>query len=153
MSKLMSVCNYIIGRCNELNIYIDLLKLQKLIYYCQSWSLAYGRGAIFPEHFEAWIHGPVIRSVYDKFKEKRMYEKITIHDIDNKHSEYSLTEDDEQLIGAVILYYGKLTGDQLEALTHMEEPWKKARKGLMPYEKSKNHISEEIMEHYYKSLL
>lgn len=146
MPKLTSVCNYIIRKCNDLDIYINKIKLQNLIYYCQSWSLAHNRGKLFSEHFEAWTRGPVIKSIYNIFKEKPMYEKITIHDIENIHLKYFLTEDDKQLIDAVILHYGKFTEDQLEALVCMEEPWRRARN-------CKNHISEEIMERYYKYIL
>jgi uncharacterized phage-associated protein len=35
------------------------LKLQKLLYYCESYHLAYFDDILIPEEFEAWVHGPV----------------------------------------------------------------------------------------------
>jgi uncharacterized phage-associated protein len=43
-------------------------KLQKLVYYAQAWSLAFTEKPLFPEKFEAWIHGPAVPSLYRKFK-------------------------------------------------------------------------------------
>ena len=48
---------------------ITHLKLQKLIYYSQAWSLALNGIALFEEDFEAWAHGPVIPEVYQEYKE------------------------------------------------------------------------------------
>lgn len=44
---------------------ITPLKLQKLIYYAQAWSLALPERAypLFDEDMQAWAHGPVVESV------------------------------------------------------------------------------------------
>src|SRR5688572_9971276 len=34
------------------------LRLQKLLYYVQGWSLAQRGEAMFPDRIEAWAHGP-----------------------------------------------------------------------------------------------
>ena len=39
-------------------------KLQKLVYYCQAWSLVWDENVLFPEEIEAWANGPVVREVY-----------------------------------------------------------------------------------------
>jgi uncharacterized phage-associated protein len=44
------------------------LKLQKLMYYAQGFSLVLFNKPLFPERIEAWIHGPVIPAVYHKYK-------------------------------------------------------------------------------------
>jgi uncharacterized phage-associated protein len=43
---------------------IDQMKLQKLLFYAHAWHLAYGKGPLFENDFEAWPWGPVIRDVY-----------------------------------------------------------------------------------------
>ncbi|WP_340375862.1 type II toxin-antitoxin system antitoxin SocA domain-containing protein [Streptomyces sp. SS7] len=35
------------------------MKLQKLVYYCQAWHLAWEGRALFPEAIQAWASGPV----------------------------------------------------------------------------------------------
>lgn len=152
MNSVHAVCDYIIARCDEADIYIDSLKLQKLLYYCQGWNLAFDRGRLFDEVFQAWIHGPVCRAVYDRFRGNSLYSRITRQDI-NPFSYNPLSPEDQQLVASVLEVYGCYTGDQLEYLTHMEEPWQEARRGLAPHERSENVISEATMEKCYKARL
>lgn len=45
------------------------LKLQKLVYYAQVWSLALFDKPLFDEDFEAWTYGPALPSLYQRFKD------------------------------------------------------------------------------------
>src|SRR5689334_14747494 len=47
---------------------ISNLKLQKLCYYAQAWSLALDGKPLFGERIEAWAHGPAIPALYGRFK-------------------------------------------------------------------------------------
>ena len=47
---------------------ITPMKLQKLLYYCQGYSLALTGKPIFYEEIEAWKNGPVVESVYQEYK-------------------------------------------------------------------------------------
>jgi uncharacterized phage-associated protein len=40
------------------------MRLQKLLYYCQGWFLAWYGKPLFPDRIEAWKHGPVVPAVY-----------------------------------------------------------------------------------------
>ena len=43
-------------------------KLQKLCYYAQAWHCTLRNGEpLFMNPIEAWIHGPVIRSLYKEY--------------------------------------------------------------------------------------
>src|SRR5205823_14692025 len=42
------------------------LRLQKLLYYAQAWSLVLRESELFPEEIEAWRWGPVVPAVYNK---------------------------------------------------------------------------------------
>ena len=44
------------------------MKLQKMLYYQQGFHLAYFGTPLFDDDFEAWMYGPVIPSVYEKYK-------------------------------------------------------------------------------------
>jgi uncharacterized phage-associated protein len=46
--------------------------------------------------------------------------------------------------------YGELSGDELEALNHSEEPWIKARSSRKPWERCTEIIQEEDMKNYYR---
>ncbi len=56
------------------------LKLQKLLYYAQGISLSQNDCVLFKEKIEAWEHGPVVKSVFNKFSSKGRTE-ITIEDV------------------------------------------------------------------------
>ncbi len=43
-------------------------KTAKITLFCQAWYLGYYGTALFEEDFEAWVHSPVIRKVYETYK-------------------------------------------------------------------------------------
>lgn len=54
------------------------LKLQRLLFYCDAYHLAYFDKELITDKFEAWVHGPVSRKVYGSLKDKYMlYEELT----------------------------------------------------------------------------
>ncbi len=48
---------------------ISNLKLQKLLYYAQGFSLALTGKPLFNDQIKAWIHGPVVPSVWADYRE------------------------------------------------------------------------------------
>lgn len=117
-------------------------KLQKLCYYVQAWSLAIQGIRMMDCEFQAWVHGPVCRELYDCCK-RELYEAI------DKAEQTELDEPVTYFINLVLEMYGNFTGDQLETMTHAEPPWKEARRGLRYWEPSMNTISEDLMASYY----
>ena len=80
------IADYIIMRLtsDEDDRGMDLinLKLQKLLYYVQAWFLGIEGKRFLNTSFEAWVHGPVSRDVFDRFKDsKNLYSQITVKDI------------------------------------------------------------------------
>ena len=67
---VLSVCRHVVNYCNENNLYIDNLKLQKLLYFIQAQFLfeSNGREACFREEIVAWPYGPVVVEAYEEFK-------------------------------------------------------------------------------------
>lgn len=123
-------------------------KIQKLSYYFEAWSNAlYGTSLINDTQFEAWVHGPVSPELYNKYREYRW------QDVPQSEVDQSLYEKDAlELLESVWLTYGDKSANELEALTHSEEPWKKARIGLGETEASHNVINAEDMKNYYASI-
>ena len=65
MQTVFDVALYFLNRSDSAGSYaITHLKLQKLVYYAQAWSLAVRGEPIFEEHIEAWTHGPVSPDLY-----------------------------------------------------------------------------------------
>ncbi|WP_208932366.1 Panacea domain-containing protein [[Haemophilus] ducreyi] len=60
--------NYFLSQCNseENGDLISNLKIQKLVYYAQGFSLAINNKPLFSEKIQAWTHGPVTPELYNK---------------------------------------------------------------------------------------
>ena len=121
-------------------------KVQKLCYYAQGWYAAITLEKLFEEDLQAWVHGPVSPTLYERFKAYG-YNKIP-----QKESK-SIDEELKGIVQQIYRIYGKLDGDQLEELSHQESPWLNARKGLQPHESSTNVIDFNDMVSFFQSKL
>lgn len=115
---------------------ISNLKLQKLLYYAQSYSLALNDKPLFNEKFEAWTHGPVIPIIYQKYKN---YGSDGIKEYDD----VSLDLDTEKLLLEIYDVFGKYSAWGLRELTHSEYPW------INAYER-KTLVNEKDMKECFK---
>jgi uncharacterized phage-associated protein len=144
------ICNYIIVKVKDAEAGLNNLKLQKLLYYVQAWHLAFYHEPQFAGKFQAWIHGPVNREIYDRFADtKSLYSEITIKDVPADFDLDSLPESERMHIDSVLEAYAPFRGFELEEMTHNEEPWIEARKGCRSTERCETEIKEETMQRFY----
>lgn len=122
-------------------------KLQKLVYYCQAWSLVWDEEPIFSEEIQAWADGPVCPALYQEHKGK-----FRLGPEDIRGNPENLSPSQKATIDAVLDYYGDKTGRYLSDLTHMERPWLEARAGLNPGERGEAVIELNDMVDYYGGL-
>lgn len=146
MANASQISNYIIQFFQEAGDPVTNLKLQKLLYYVQGWSLALRDEAAFNEQIEAWVHGPVQPSIY------RQYQSYRWNPINEEVIKPSLDADLANLIDEVLGAYGMDSGYELELRTHQEPPWIDARKGVPADEPSNEIISHDAMSSYFKTL-
>jgi uncharacterized phage-associated protein len=150
---------YVILFCHNLGVSISPLKLQKLLYYIQSWHIAkLNKSQLFDSLPEAWVNGPVYREVYDKFKTTFFRNNNITTDLEEielakqllkRQVELGLNEDQLSLVNSVLEIYCKLSDERLVLLTHSEKPWNEARKGLSPIERSNNTLSIDTIYSYF----
>lgn len=162
MPTALDIAKYIIVFNDCKGDIVTNKKLQKLLYYVQAWSLVHFEYPFFDEYPEAWSHGPVYPTVYQRYKIFG-YQPIALDDyqdgieagqlINNVKSKIGLTDDQLGLVDTVLTKYGSLSPAQLEILTHSEKPWLEKRVGLSEFERSDNTISFETMKEYYSGLL
>ena len=69
MYDVLSIARFIINYCNEKNIVISNLKLQKILYFVQAYFLITFNRPCFRENIEAWDFGPVVPEAYHEFKQ------------------------------------------------------------------------------------
>ncbi len=147
MTTAQQVADYILWSSHESGSFLSNLKLQKLLYYVQAWHLAvYGR-PMFPEKFQAWIHGPAIPEIY------RRYESYQWRNIDEGVERPALDDRAIEFVEEVLEEYGPLDARRLEYLARREEPWIEARNGIDIDEPCFAEIDERVMEWCYRQRL
>ncbi|HID4048525.1 TPA: Panacea domain-containing protein [Pluralibacter gergoviae] len=130
------------------------LKLQKLAYYADAWYLAFFDEKLVDEDFQAWIHGPVSRAIYDRFSaSKSLYSNITLEDCTPGFDLSDVPAAASAHIDSVLEVYGAFTGAQLEDMTHKEDPWIKAREGYRPSQRCEEIIDRNVTRNYYRNRL
>ncbi len=123
-------------------------KLQKLCYYTQSWSLAWGRGTVFGETIEAWKQGPVVEALWQQNAGAGSV-LLTRQEVTGDPSAVASWG---ETIDVVYGFYGSRSADWLSQLTHREAPWMDARRGVDPDQRSKNPITTEALREFYTPL-
>lgn len=144
MASVLNVAQYVLNKVGDMTT----LKLQKLVYYCQAWSLAWDGKPLFDEEFEAWANGPVCPELFKKHKGKFVIEKNFL----DKYKYDKFTGEEKETMNVVLKDLGGKSPQWLRDLTHLERPWKEARKGYAPGEICNNIIDKEIMQDYYGGL-
>ena len=142
MASVFDVAAYILSQQGGMTTW----KLQKLVYYCQAWSLVWDDDVIFPEEIEAWANGPVVPALYKVHRGKFRLSTLRRGNAD------VLTKQQRESVDVVLRFYGDESPQWLSDLTHMEDPWRNARKGLPPSERGNAIIPEEDLAEYYSSL-
>jgi uncharacterized phage-associated protein len=142
--KALDIANKIIKSAsnNDAADLVSNLKLQKLLYYQQGFHLAYFGTSLFEDEIEAWQYGPVVPSIYERFKR-----------YGNKGIEYdgetiilSATHE-ESLFNEINKVYGSYSAIGLMEMTHQETPWKTTEIGVG------NIISKDKLKTFFKKRL
>ena len=143
MATIFDVARYILEKLGT----TSTMKLQKLCYYCQAWSLVWDDAPLFNEEFEAWANGPVCKELFNATR--GMFSVTAKDECGNSDN---LTDNQKNNINLVLDYYAKHNAQWLSQLTHMEEPWKLARLNVPTGQNSSNIITKESMAIYYGGL-
>jgi uncharacterized phage-associated protein len=125
--------------------YLTHMRLQKLLYYAQGWSLAMRDRPMFPERIEAWAHGPVVKKVYPMFAS---FGDAPIP-FDKVGAPEKLTREDKEFIASVWEAYKVYSATSLRNMTHNEAPWKDARNGCAPADRCSNEITHDAMKRFF----
>lgn len=146
MSSVYDVARYILEKTGE----ITAMKLQKLVYYSQAWSLVWDEEILFDSSIEAWANGPVVRELYNVHRGKFKVNANTFSDGNSSN----LTQKQKDTIDGVLEFYGDKTAQWLSDLAHMEDPWKNSREkaGLSEGERGHSIIELSDIHEYYSGI-
>jgi len=126
------------------------LRLQKLLYYVQGWSLANRGIPMFPDQIEAWAHGPVVPDVYRQLSQFKSEQFVYEHE--GEPTDFNMTDDERTFVSEVWEGYKPYSALKLREMTHREEPWINARKGFGPADRCSVEITQEAMATFFTKL-
>ena len=144
MATAFDVAQYILEKCGPMSA----MKLQKLVYYAQAWSLVWDDAPLFSNRIEAWANGPVVRDLYATHRGLFMVDAKTFA----PQAVGTLSNDQKETIDAVLQAYGDKSPQWLSDQTHAEGPWRTARAGLAEGERGEHEIPLASMSEYYSAL-
>ena len=147
MPTSLDVAEYILQQKGP----VSSMKLQKLVYYSQAWSLALEEEPLFDEPIEAWANGPVVKNLIINDPQQSYVSTLPQGDPGK------LTSDQKEIIDTVIIYYGQKSSQWLQTQTHAEAPWRQARMNTVNGNRPElrqpgNQISPQAMKDYYSGL-
>lgn len=144
MLSVFDVAKYIL----KSNGAMTTMKLQKLVYYSQAWSLAWDGEPLFSHDFQAWANGPVCPELFEAHKGLFNIDKSIL----KLGDESKIIGSQKETIDSVLNFYGDKDGHWLSMLTHKEKPWIDARNGVPEGEHCSNIIDKDGMQEYYDGL-
>lgn len=134
------VCAYIVEQAGR----TDTVRVHKLMYLSEAFSLVWDSCSLFDERIEAWANGPVVRELFERSRGH-----ATIGSWRRWGDPSRLSTDQRETVDAVLAAYGHLNGYQLAALTASQRPFLEAREGLAPGDRSDAAIDRFIMCDYF----
>ena len=123
MYTAMNIASEIIRQYGERHKSITNLKLQKVLYYVQVYSLQNQGRALFDDDFQAWRHGPVIPEVYDIFR-KYVSDDIKEDDQTVLGNRIEIDETSKSMIEKIVEKTLPLDAWDMVYKTHETRPWK-----------------------------
>ena len=144
MANIFDVAKYILKK----HSCTSAVKLQKLVYYAQAWSLVWDEKPIFNNKIQAWANGTVIPTLFNAHKGKFIVSEKDFP----KGNTSRLSTDEKETINSILDHYGDKTAQWLVDLTHLEDPWQDARKGCGRGKGCSNEINIGSMMEYYSGL-
>lgn len=124
-SSTLAIANFFIRKSLKEKKPITQIKLQKLIYFAHGFYLALKERPLVGEKIEAWQYGPVVPSVYHKFKKwgNNTIKEVLVENGDN----LIIHEEDLEFLDLVWHKFSHYSAAQLVELSHEKDgPWSKA---------------------------
>ena len=146
----IDVAAYVTKQCAQKNFFVNLTKIQRLVFCVYGAVLATSGERICDEHPKAWPHGPVFPRIYKYTKRHAdgIVEALMSHE-ENLTS--ILNERQKKIIDTTLNFFGRYNAGTLVNWTHDENgPWFKSTNGGKNLQKE---IPDNLISDYFKSLL
>ncbi|MBQ7585979.1 MAG: DUF4065 domain-containing protein [Desulfovibrionaceae bacterium] len=118
-SRALDVADFFLANADPDDL-ITHLKLQKLCAYAKAFSLAILDQPLFNEPLEAWMHGPVVRRIYEEYRANGKNPITTTTSADESRQGFDETE--LYVLETVNSYYGAYAAPRLRNMSHDDFP-------------------------------
>lgn len=123
MIRALDAANFFVDLAKSKNTDMTNLRVNKLLYFAQGWSLVRTGKPLFNDEIEAWDLGPVVPEVYVTFKPCG---RERIQDTSDGYDYESLSSSDIDLLLDVSDHYEKYATSYLVDMSHEPcGPWEK----------------------------
>lgn len=143
MANVFDVAAYALDKLGR----ASTMKLQKIVFYGQAYSLVEYDEPLFADDIQAWANGPVVPKLFGAHRR----EFVISRGFFSPWEKGALSVRDARTLDHVIALLGEKSGAYLSSLTHSEDPWKRARSGIPEGEPSSAVISRDSIKAYYSS--
>jgi len=147
------IANTLLDIADKRGMQITPMKLQKLVYFAHGWYAAHINKPLLNEQVEVWAYGPVIPSLYHRFKQYGM------SPIPQGEIGETIGEPDEPnirgLLTKILDVYGKYSAVQLSMMTHEEgAPWEQVQREYnnnvprgtdIPFDTIRNYFAQKMV--------
>jgi uncharacterized phage-associated protein len=152
------IANFLLQEFDAHAFDVSNMKINKILYFIQGWGYVLLDRKLIRNHFVAWEYGPVVRSVYDSFKEFEHrpitkpacylnYETGNLEAVSFK----DVDEHCVRLIRKIAPYYIAKSTSELVAMSHSAGgPWDTARKARLGEQHIFQRIPDEHISIYFK---
>ena len=156
--NVLDVCRHIINYSDEKDYGISNLKLQKILYFVQTYFMLEKKDPCFHEKIEAWDFWPVVPEAYQEWAQYGscdipMIESYMVIDKDNIWNSYRvqyhddiIDKRDKELIDRVIDKFVDYSATDLVSLTLCQGPWIDAY-----IENQTNEITTDAIRQYFEA--
>lgn len=145
----IEIANYFIKKSLDTGVEVTPMKLLKLTYLAHGWHLGIFGTELIDEAVCAWKYGPVIESVYHRFKEYGSSRILELHSEDGAYP-FPCDKDDYVFLDEVWDAYKNFNGIELSAITHeTNSPWDIVWNKQGGCSKSKAVIPNDLIRQYY----
>lgn len=152
MADIHDVADYLIVKLWEAGERPSVHRLHKLLYYVQGWHLVVHDRPLFPERFQAWIHGPICKPLFDRFSwDRSLYGAVELRDVREGFSFDVFSEVERNHIDRILDEYAIYPTFQLMRMSREELPWLKARGHLPLADQCDRELDEDCMRKFFKS--
>lgn len=143
--EVYEICDYILEYVSKKHGTINVFKLNNLLYIMQASYLHYYNKPLFNEDFEAWTSGPILPSVWKKYK------KFGGCSIISGDFQYNIKEEVMTFLNDIIEMFGECDESNLNDMLISQKAYKDAFELRIPNCNIMPIIEKDVIKILYKS--